>query len=604
MATPLQEALAASEGPIPGGIAEPGGEVLAKADSGSVAANLPTVPEGNSARHDEAQVAPVVGSPTTGGLGVAPSGRPQSPSNGAPDFAKHDASLHGEGAARRRAIQELLFFASAGDVKRCQKLRDMWKLDLKSPDCCDYDKRTPLHLAASEGAWTVTRWLLAEGADYNALDRFKRTPLEDAVRGEYVEVAKLLIEAGGCIFQRGKLLSLADSELAGLTNLQALGLTPGFEGLDLDPEWEIEPSELHVLEKIGQGEFGTVFKAKWRGSYVAVKVLNSSDQIALGDFRTEIGILRRVHHPNAVQMLGACTKKKPYMLVTEFVPGGSLADVFRMQGALTVRRVVEIALDIARGMAYLHANSKSIIHRDLKPSNILIGGSYYNRPDELAFHTGIIKIGDFGLSKSLPVFDVETLTDAYQLTGGTGSYRYMAPEVFKHEPYNNKVDVYSFGMILYQLVEGVVPYYGTKPIQAAYDAAQRRYRPPWRVMHLLPKGAQTLKVVSESCWHEDPGMRPTFEQIIDALEELVATMADDNPSWLYQKYAPPDSASKKSKGSVRKSAEVGSGNASANGNGNGAGSGGGKGEQPPVVLPRPGGSAAGGTTTGCNCRVM
>lgn len=117
----------------------------------------------------------------------------------------------------------------------------------------------------------VTQWLLESGAAINALDRFNRTPLEDAVRGEFLEVARLLIDRGGMIFQRGKLVSVADSELSGYLNLQALGLTPGFEGLDLDPEWEIDPTELKVLDKLGQGEFGTVFKAKWRGSYVAVK---------------------------------------------------------------------------------------------------------------------------------------------------------------------------------------------------------------------------------------------------------------------------------------------------------------------------------------------
>jgi len=389
------------------------------------------------------------------------------------------------------------------------------------------------------------------------LYRFKRTPLEDAVRGDYVEVAKLLLEQGGCVYQKGKMVPLADSELAGVANLQALGLVAGFEGLDLEPEWELDPSELKIQDKIGHGEFGTVYKAKWRGSYVAVKVLNSSDRIALGDFRTEITVLRRVHHPNAVQMLGACTRKVPYMLVTEYVPGGSLADIFKMKGQLTVRRVVEMCLDIARGMAYLHANSKSIIHRDLKPSNILIGGSFFNTPQELAFHTGIIKIGDFGLSKSLPIHSMEesragggggggaggeeegggegghTHTDSYRLTGGTGSYRYMAPEVFRHEPYNNKVDVYSFGMIMYQLIEGVVPFCGTKPVQAAYNAAKSGVRPTWKILNLLPKSAHVLRTVIEHCWAEDPGRRPSFEQIVDALENIIVNMPEEDHSWLY-----------------------------------------------------------------------
>jgi len=437
--------------------------------------------------------------------------------------------------------QELLFFSSVGDIQRCKRLIESWKLNVSDPDCCDYDYRTPLHLAASEGAWLVTKWLIEAGAQVNALDRFNRTPLEDAVRGDFLEVAKLLIDSGGMIQQRGKLMSVAESELSGLVNLQALGLTPGFEGLDLDPEWEIDPQDLRVLEKLGQGEFGTVFKAKLRGSFVAVKVLNSSDSIALGDFRTEIGILRRVHHPNAVQMLGACTKSKPFMLVTEYVPGGSLANVFRMDRSPSLRRVVEMSLDVSRGMAYLHSTAKGIIHRDLKPSNILIGGSYFNTPSELIFHTGIIKLGDFGLSKSLPVFQMQNaedvgandMRDTYHLTGGTGSYRYMAPEVYRHEPYNNKVDVYSFGMILYQLMEGVVPFNGTKPIQAAFDAAQQGRRPDWRIVNSLPEPANKVKALAERCWDSEPMRRPTFEEIADHLDEILAATPPEDPAWLY-----------------------------------------------------------------------
>ena len=174
--------------------------------------------------------------------------------------------MHGEGAAKRRAIHELLFFAASGDLSRCQKLVSSWRLDLSQTDVCDYDGRTPLHLAASEGSWGVTEWLLSRGSPVNALDRFKRTPLEDAVRGNFVETAMLLIEYQAQIFnaEKGELVSLADSNLRGRVNLQALGLSPTFESLDLEPEWEMDPRDLEVLEKVGQGEFGTVFKARWK----------------------------------------------------------------------------------------------------------------------------------------------------------------------------------------------------------------------------------------------------------------------------------------------------------------------------------------------------
>jgi len=107
---------------------------------------------------------------------------------------------------------------------------------------------------------------------------------------------------------------------------------------------------------------------------VAAKILKGSNDIALGDFRGEIEILRRVHHPNAVQFLGACTKREPYILVTELMSGGSLADAFRRTEAFPFRRAVEIALDAARGLAYLHnRRPQPIIHRDLKSPNLLVG---------------------------------------------------------------------------------------------------------------------------------------------------------------------------------------------------------------------------------------
>ena len=89
--------------------------------------------------------------------------------------------------------------------------------------------------------------------------------------------------------------------------------------------------------------------------------------------------MRKVHHPNAVQFLGACTRQEPYVLVTELMTGGSLSDAMRLQKSFTLRRAMEICIDTARGLAYMH-NKKpaAIIHRDLKPGNLMISGSQYH----------------------------------------------------------------------------------------------------------------------------------------------------------------------------------------------------------------------------------
>lgn len=302
-------------------------------------------------------------------------------------YAEAQQSIHGDTAARRRAITELLFFASVGDIRRCQRIVRIWNLQVSDPTCCDYDKRTPLHLAASEGAYQVTEWLLAQRVDINSLDRFKRTSLEDAVRGEFREVAKLLTDNGGKVFEDGGLVELKDSKLAGV-----FGYVPQ-QMFDFDPEWEIDPDSLEIMEKLGEGEFGVVHKAKWYGTLVAAKILKGSNEIALGDFRGEIEILRRVHHPNAVQFLGACTKKEPFILVTELMSGGSLADAFRRPQVFPIRRAVEIALDAARGLAYLHHRKPNpIIHRDLKPGNLMLSGGQYQDQMQIVFDTGMVKL--------------------------------------------------------------------------------------------------------------------------------------------------------------------------------------------------------------------
>ncbi|KAL4538986.1 hypothetical protein Ndes2526B_g02745 [Nannochloris sp. 'desiccata'] len=464
-------------------------------------------------------------------MGIKPTGYIE---NGTDEDTGHNRrrfegqSIHGDMAAKRRAITELLFFASVGDVRRCQRIVRIWNLIVSDPTCCDYDRRTPLHLAASEGAYQVTEWLLSQGVDPNSLDRFNQTPLEDAVRGDFREVAKLLVDHGGKVFEEGEMVELGSSALAG-----ALGMAPQ-KLLDFDPEWEMDPSNLVIMEKLGEGEFGIVHKARWFGTHVAAKILKASNEIALGDFRGEIEILRRVHHPNAVQFLGACTKREPYILVTELMSGGSLADAFRRPEAFPLRRSIEIALDAARGLAYLHNRRPSpIIHRDLKPGNLMLSGSAYQSHRQIVFDTGTVKLADFGLSKTLPVnkhADFGYLDSKFRLTGETGSYRYMAPEVFRHEPYNSSVDVYSYSMIMYQLFEFQPPFAGMDPIDAARQAALYELRPQFIVLQGPGGAKKDIKTLIERCWAPNGEDRPTFEQIVSRLEEILTTLPRGNKS--------------------------------------------------------------------------
>jgi len=240
---------------------------------------------------------------------------------------------------------------------------------------------------------------------------------------------------------------------------------------------------------------------------------------------------RQVHHPNAVQFLGACTKKNPYMLVTELMYGGSLADCFKLleyqTHPISLRRSLELALDAARGMNYLHRRSPNpIIHRDLKPGNFMVTGSSYSPKNRLAREGGVLKIADFGLSKTMPTReikgDLHSTSDKYKMTGETGTYRYMAPEVFRHEPYDTKVDVYAFSMCLFELFEGRPPFQAIDGISAAKAASFNHHRP---VMTAMDKTGDTvrmeIKALIESMWAPDPADRPTFQAIVNKLQVLL-----------------------------------------------------------------------------------
>lgn len=146
--------------------------------------------------------------------------------------------------------------------------------------------------------------------------------------------------------------------------------------------------------------------------------------------------------------------------------------------------------------------------------------------EQLYLDSGVIKVADFGLSKSLVPVDrhgkmTYAANQVYKLTGETGSYRYMAPEVFRHEPYSLKVDVYSFAMILFQLFETTTPFAGHDPVDAARQAAMLGARPGFPPRKAVPAMTEELRRLVADCWAADPDARPTFEDVVARLERLL-----------------------------------------------------------------------------------
>lgn len=448
--------------------------------------------------------------------------------------------------ALNRSVTDLLFFISVGNLRRVKEIVEYERLNLGSDRLHDYDMRTPLHVAAAIGSAAIVEFLLQNGAlrVVNVLDSMNNTPLDEAIRGNHADAALMLYEAGGLVYDNGTLVNVRpegeDSSLKETSSSQSLekvdenetlpgsGVEGSLRGAysavkalqllkrNVQNDWEIPYDSLEIYEVIGSGAFGEVYKARWRGTMVAVKKLSKITEEFLKDFETELAIVQRLHHPNVVQYLGFCDHKGEKSLVSEYMTGGSLADLFKEQKRIGVRlgisRVLSLARDAACGLAYLHNRTpQPVIHRDLKPSNLLIDK-----------RSGILKLVDFGLSKTLSVrhkHQTQTINEQYELTGETGSYRYMAPEVFRHEKYNQSIDCYAFAMILFQLYHNITPFSSLSPVEAARAAANRNSRPA-----IEEKAPTWLKDLLGKLWDPTPKERIAFEEVVKILEKEIKTV--------------------------------------------------------------------------------
>ncbi|MCO5598420.1 hypothetical protein L7F22_052515 [Adiantum nelumboides] len=289
------------------------------------------------------------------------------------------------------------------------------------------------------------------------------------------------------------------SEDSGGAIVRARNLTQSLALDGLDVVWD----ELKLKERIGAGSFGTVHRADWNGSDVAVKVFTEQDffEERLNEFIREVAIMKRIRHPNVVLFMGAVTKYPNLSIVTEFLPRGSLFRLLHRPGMkelLDDRRCVRMALDIAKGVNYLHRLNPPIVHRDLKSPNLLVDKMW------------TVKVCDFGLSR----LKAKTFLSS---RSAAGTAEWMAPEVLRDEPSNEKSDVYSFGVILWEIFTLQQPWSGLSPAQVvgAVGFQHRRLQIP---KELSPKMAALI----ESCWASDPRQRPGFAAIMESLKQLLS----------------------------------------------------------------------------------
>ncbi|EPS95171.1 hypothetical protein FOMPIDRAFT_1025916 [Fomitopsis schrenkii] len=278
------------------------------------------------------------------------------------------------------------------------------------------------------------------------------------------------------------------------------------ESLGLEDR-EIPSDKLTKLEKIGSGGFKDVYIGKFKGRRVAIAEFRG--QLSEMDIK-ELKLLGDFNHPNIVKFLGVSipenTKETPVMIVSELCSNGDLFDYVRNVNPPSLYRVLSIMLDIAHGLAYLHARKPSIIHRDCKSSNILITSR------------GVAKITDFGLAK------VKQSTRS-MVRSLVGTVNWQAPELWHpHPKYNHKVDVFSCAMVFWEMLQWHLPnkkfpWEGMNE-HAIYDiVGHKRQRPS--TSGLRKQWCPEIVDLMERMWAHEPNDRPTMPQVVKDLEEIV-----------------------------------------------------------------------------------
>eukprot|EP01087_Luapelamoeba_hula_P017638 TRINITY_DN557_c0_g1_i1.p1 TRINITY_DN557_c0_g1~~TRINITY_DN557_c0_g1_i1.p1 ORF type:complete len:462 (+),score=118.97 TRINITY_DN557_c0_g1_i1:144-1529(+) len=288
-------------------------------------------------------------------------------------------------------------------------------------------------------------------------------------------------------------------------------------------KWKVDYRDLDFQERIGKGNFGEVWKGKYLGLDVAIKKLYFVDDDFMQKYiEREMDTLRGLNHPNIVQLMGLCTETGEIYIVTEFVPGGSLRQVLKNPNIpLSWSKRTSFARDIALAMTYLH--HKDIMHRDLKSANLLVGADWR------------LKVCDFGLARKNPGEEENTITTV-------GTNEWMAPEVAMQEAYNNSADVFSYGMVLYEIITRTKPPKRRVQTRFEFDASKV-------AKNVIPADTpQELWNLMLDCANTDPNRRPSFPDVLGRLKDM--NIPDDDSEDEYEGDPSKDKAGYNGKGPV------------------------------------------------------
>jgi len=262
-----------------------------------------------------------------------------------------------------------------------------------------------------------------------------------------------------------------------------------------DDQWEIDRRSLRLIRQIGSGQFGEVWEGRWNNNTpVAVKKLKPGTA-DVSDFLAEAQIMKRLRHSKLLQLYAVCTREEPILIVTELMQENLLHFLQGRGRGSTMGQLVDVATQIASGMRYLE--EKNFIHRDLAARNILVS------------HSVQVKIADFGLARLIRENEYEARV------GARFPIKWTAPEAANYNRFTIKSDVWSFGILLTELVTyGRIPYPGMTNAEVL-QKVENGYR-----MSCPPSCPLALYEIMLQCWHKEPEKRPTFETLQWKLEDL------------------------------------------------------------------------------------
>lgn len=268
-------------------------------------------------------------------------------------------------------------------------------------------------------------------------------------------------------------------------------------------DWEIEKSSLTFIRELGHGQFGQVYEGVWDDKTpVAIKTLKKGSMDPK-DFLAEAQIMKHLAHKNLVQLYAVCTKEEPIYIVTELMSNGCLLDyLHKRRDSIQLPELIYISAQIADGMAYLE--NRKYVHRDLAARNILVGDN------------NVVKIADFGLARLLNESEYEARH------GSRFPIKWTAPEAASFSKFSTKSDVWSFGIVLYEIItRGKVPY-PSMTNQEVITAVEGGYR-----LGKPTNCPQAFWEIMSDCWNKDPNNRPTFETLKWKLEDFFDTDANE-----------------------------------------------------------------------------